>query len=51
MFGTGLEGVEFFLIHIHREDPGLVVRECAEVEGFATGAGAGIDDALAGFWI
>lgn len=51
VFGAGLEGVEFFGIDIHGEDPGFVVRERAEVKGFAAGAGAGIDNALAGFGI
>lgn len=51
MFGAGLEGVEFFGIDVHGEDPGFVVRECAEMKGFTAGAGTGIDDAFAGFGI
>lgn len=51
MFGAGLEGGEFFLIDVHGEDPRFVVREGTEVEGFAAGTGAGIDDAFAGFWV
>ena len=46
-----LELVEFFRVHIHREDAGFVVRESGEVERFAAGTGTGVDDALAGLGV
>ncbi len=51
VFGAVLKCGEFFGIDVHREDPCFVVRERAEMQGFAACARAGIDDALAGFGI
>lgn len=49
--GAWFEGDEFFRLHVHGEDAGFVVGEGGEVECFAAGAGAGVDDALAGLRI
>ena len=50
-FSAGLEGGEFFFVHVHGENAGFVSREGGKVEGFSPGTGAGVNDAFAGLGI